>query len=109
MQQLSRPGTNAVITTSAPASGRQGELMQFKAAPEQLHTHPTMADFWVQQGWYKTRGDGTVRLTRANWVDSFGARSEAVRFLVEKVLKKDPRDMTADDFDSNRLCGLLTT
>jgi hypothetical protein len=69
---------------------------------------PTMADFWIKQGWYKPMKDGSKKLTRADWRQGSGIREDAVRFLVDKVLRKDPRDITQDDFYSNRLSGLLT-
>jgi hypothetical protein len=99
MQQLSGPGTT--ISASRPAE----ELSRFKAAPEQRR--PTMDDFWIQQGWYRKRSDGTIKLRAAKWKDNPHVRREAVRFLAEKVLKKDPRDITHDDFNLNRLGGLL--
>jgi len=51
--------------------------------------------------------DGSKKLKYADWREGFGIREEAVRFLVERVLKKEPRDITLEDFESNRLGGLL--
>ncbi|MDE1860103.1 MAG: hypothetical protein KGH72_00100 [Candidatus Micrarchaeota archaeon] len=62
-----------------------------------------MGEFWRQQGW--VNADGT--LSRARWADS-GTRVAAIRFLVENVLDKDPREVTNEDFRSNGLWGLLT-
>ncbi len=67
----------------------------------------TMTDFWIKQGWYKPMKDGGKKLTQADWRMAEGIRLDAVRFLVEKVLRKDSRDITVEDFNSNRLCGLL--
>ena len=66
-----------------------------------------MDDFWIQNGWYKVMRDGSKKLTQAEWRQGMGIREEAVRFLVEKVLRKDPRDITGKNFESNRLGGLL--
>ena len=62
----------------------------------------TMADFWIMKGWVKE--DGT--LAPAPWKYDTGARKEAVKFLVENVLKKDPRDISALDFQYNRLSAV---
>ncbi|MEM2963007.1 MAG: hypothetical protein QXW70_02785 [Candidatus Anstonellales archaeon] len=84
-----------------------------------------MVDFWVQNGWYKISGRSYsssasdvlviisglpryVRLTRGRWTEE-STRIAAVKFLVEEVLKKDPRDITQFDFHSNRLAGLLNS
>ncbi len=72
----------------------------------------TMKDFWVQMGWYKEvydRATGTRvrRFTYAKWKDDEQTQHDAVRFLVEEVLQKDPRDVTERDFYENRLTGLL--
>ncbi|MBI5332664.1 MAG: hypothetical protein HZB65_03760 [Candidatus Aenigmarchaeota archaeon] len=67
----------------------------------------TMEDFWIEMDWYKTQKNGTIKLTKAKWKDNELVKEDAVRFLIEKVLHKDPRDITTDDFYDNRLCGLL--
>jgi hypothetical protein len=66
-----------------------------------------MADFWIRHGWYVPMEEGKAKLTYAKWGQDSDIRKEAVRFLVEKVLKKNPRDVTAEDFKSNRLGGLF--
>ena len=66
----------------------------------------TMDDFWGIQGWYKALKNSTGRFLKAKWKDDPEVRAEAVKFLV-KVLHKDPRDITKEDFHSNRLTGLL--
>lgn len=71
-----------------------------------LQAKPTMADFWINHGWFKVK-DGSKKLTRADWRMAEGIRRDAVRFLVEKVLGKEPRDITLEEFHSNRLRGLL--
>lgn len=68
--------------------------------------NPTMDDFWIMKGWYREDRFG-IKLTRAKWQDEPDARTEAVRFLIEEVLKKDPRDTVREDFGSNRLGGLM--
>jgi hypothetical protein len=68
--------------------------------------NPTMADFWLEQGWY-TKKQGVLKLRRADWKNNPQLRSKAVRFLVGEVLKKKPKDMVTEDFDSNFLGGLL--
>ena len=72
-----------------------------------ISTLVTMDDFWVSKGWYKCTHNG-IKLTRAKWSEDSAARSVAVKFLVEEVLKKKPRDITQTDFYNNRLNGLLT-
>ena len=71
------------------------------------HTHTkqarapkSMDDFWMQQGWYKKRGG------RAEWHPKW-VRRDAIRFLVNDVLRKDPREITKEDFRNNKLGGLL--
>ena len=63
---------------------------------------PTMYDWFAEMGWIDKRGN-----TRGRWNDEPLAMTEAVRFLVDKVLKKDPRDIMKKDFKSNCLDGLL--
>ncbi len=77
-----------------------------KYTPRVSEENPTMEDFWIMQGWYTEDRSG-IRLTLAKWKDDEGTQKEAVRFLVEKILKKPPRDITQDNFNSNRLGGLL--
>lgn len=77
-----------------------------KYVPQVSEEDPTMDDFWIMQGWYKEDRAG-IRLIRAKWEENEKARADAVRFLVEKVLKKDPRGLTTEDFRSNRLSGLI--
>jgi len=77
-----------------------------KYTPVASQTNPTMDDFWIAQGWYKQDRIG-IKLTYASWKDDEKVRIDAVRFLVEKVLKKDPRDITLREFASNRLTGLI--
>ena len=92
---------------ATPASGipkPAPALAKFKAEPDK---QVTMVDFWIQNGWYKKMKDSSIKLGRADWRGTSSIREEAVRFLVEKVLKKDPRDITQEDFYSNRLGGLL--
>ena len=67
----------------------------------------TMEDFWIEQGWFKTMRGG-IKLVRAKWDSDPAIMNGAVKFLVEEVLGKDPRDMTREDFISNRLSGLLS-
>ncbi len=66
-----------------------------------------MANFWIKHGWYKVVKGVDKKLTKADWRMGEGIRQDAVRFLVEKVLRKDPRDIIEKDFHSNRLRGLL--
>jgi hypothetical protein len=75
---------------------------------EGIVTNSTMADFWIKHEWYKTMKDGNIKLTRADWRMGESIRQDAIKFLVEKVLTKDPLDITNEDFYSNRLSGLLT-
>ncbi|MCP4648296.1 MAG: hypothetical protein GY852_11305 [bacterium] len=77
-----------------------------KYTPVASQTNQTMDDFWIAQGWYKQDRIG-IKLTLAKWKGDPWVRTEAVKFLVEKVLKKDPRDITQNDFTSNRLGGLI--
>jgi len=78
-----------------------------KYTPVPSFTNQTMDDFWILQGWYKQDRIG-IELGKAGWKDDPSVRKAAVRFLVEKVLKKDPRDITQKDFYSNRLSGLIS-
>jgi len=75
-----------------------------KSAPDARHK--TMDDFWKAQGWHKRTRLG-LKFVRAKWERKPKLRKEAVRFLVEEVLRKDPRDVTKEDFVRNRLHGLL--
>ncbi|MDE1860484.1 MAG: hypothetical protein KGH72_02085 [Candidatus Micrarchaeota archaeon] len=114
-------GTRRVIRPDDPVSalqevlrlgGNTGEAIDrhqqpkpiTESTPHFMQPTDTMDYFWRMQGWVNE--DGT--LAGANWADSpESTRIAAVRFLVEKVLKKDPRGVTARDFSSNRLWGLL--
>ncbi len=73
----------------------------------------TMEDFWIEMGWYKevydrTAGKKVRRLTNGRWKDDEQTQQYAIRFLVDEVLHRDPRDVTDNDFYRNRLSGLLT-
>jgi hypothetical protein len=66
-----------------------------------------MENFWVMKGWFLPTEDGGRVLTSAGWSAGETVRQEAVRFLVENVLCKDPREVTFEDFASNGLKALL--
>ena len=66
----------------------------------------TMECFWVQQGWYR-KVQGGIRLKTGKWDDPTVC-AKAVRFLVDFVLAKDPREVTREDFNKNMLRGLLS-
>lgn len=66
----------------------------------------TMDCFWVQQGWYR-KVPGGILLKTGKWKDP-AVCAGAVRFLVDFVLAKDPREVTREDFNKNRLRGLLS-
>lgn len=68
----------------------------------------TMDDFWVLQGWYKVH-EGHIVRTPAEWDKNPEVRLDAVRFLVDEVLRVDPRDVLGVDFRNNGLEGLLVT
>ncbi len=73
----------------------------------------TMEDFWVEMGWYtevydRALGRRIRKLTQGKWKDDEQAQQDAVRFLVDKVLRKGPQGVTQEDFRGNRLGGLLT-
>ena len=78
-----------------------------KYTPVPSLTNPTMDDFWILQGWYKDDRIG-IKLTLAKWQDDEKVQRDAIRFLVDRVLKKTPRDIAQGDFHSNRLSGLLS-
>jgi|GEM_PF-6133397 len=89
----------------------QREVESFKLAPEPtpraITQRPaTMEDFWIEQGWYRIDRNGW-KLIRAKWNEDDEVRVEAIRFLVEQVLQKDPKDVTFDDFRKNKLGGVL--
>ena len=67
----------------------------------------TMVDFWISHGWVKPNRDGWFRLSTAKWKYSPEVRREAIRFLIEDVLKKNYKKMTTDDFHNNRLNAML--
>lgn len=68
----------------------------------------TMDDLWIEMGWFKRNNkDGSVRLTSARWNEDEQARITAVRYLINHVIRKDPRDITYRDFVGNRLSGLI--
>jgi hypothetical protein len=93
--------------TSKPTGAIQ-PTSAFRSKPPQCESaRVTMADFWIQHGWYKPMHDGSKKLIRADWNQDPGIRKDAVRFLVGKVLRKDHRDVVLEDFESNRLRGLL--
>ncbi len=96
-----------IIQPGQSAIGRPG--VKEPAAEGLAQAKATMDDFWIKHGWYKPMKDGSKKLTYADWCMGEGIRQDAVRFLVEKVLRKDPRDITYEDFESNRLGGLLTS
>lgn len=75
--------------------------------PVPSQANPTMDDFWIMQGWYKDDRRG-IRLTRARWREGESVQKKAVRFMLDEVLRKDPRDVRRRDFDSNRLSGLFS-
>ncbi len=63
-------------------------------------------------GWYEYEYDSLSgrhvrKLTNASWQDE-RVRIDAVKFLVEEVLQKGPRDITVSDFRRNRLEGLIS-
>jgi len=80
---------------------------KFKQDPES-GPKCTMDDFWIRHGWHKRTMNGGFSLTKGKWEGSPNVRRDAIRFLAEEVLKKDPRDMIYDDFYSNRLSGLMS-
>lgn len=70
----------------------------------------TMEDFWIEMGWHKEvydrdSGRRVRKLVRGKWKDDEQAQQDAIRFLVDEVLQKDPRDVTQEDFHGNRLWG----
>jgi hypothetical protein len=67
----------------------------------------TMDDFWISHGWVKRTRDGWFRLSTGKWKNSPCVRREAIRFLVETVLKKDCKEMITDYFHHNRLNAML--
>lgn len=87
--------------------GGRPRLAQFKSGPDVPARSHTMAEFWIKQGWYRREGRLIV-LKRAQWEAAPETRSAAVRFLVEKVLHKDPREVTDRDFRENMLSGMLS-
>jgi len=86
------------------------EVEKFKLSPEptprEISGKTTMEDFWIEEGWYKVDRNGW-RLTPGKWKDDEETRIRAIKFLVEVVLRKDPRDVTSEDLNSNKLRGLL--
>ena len=66
----------------------------------------TMDDFWIEQGWFRSTRYG-IRLTRAKWQDDPETMNRAVKFLIEEVLKIDPRNLRVEHFHDNRLRGLI--
>ncbi len=124
--EVQRKGRTATISITIPSQGvmerriagmkAQSTPIAKEVQPFKLPSEPTprslsertatMEDFWVEQGWYKIDRHGW-RLTNASWSEGDAVRRKAVRFLVDKVLQKNPREMISPDFLSNRLCGLL--
>ncbi|MDD5340572.1 MAG: hypothetical protein PHV13_04980 [Candidatus ainarchaeum sp.] len=74
--------------------------------PDRLPAKDTMEHFWIQHGW-GIRSRHGIRLRNPQWKGAENTRRDAVRFLVDKVVKKEPRDMVQNDFKRNRLRGLL--
>lgn len=97
--------------------------------------HPNgcrMDEFYIEHGWYRAVGvlmnkdliekwhargswdlilrsidEGEVKLGHARWKEYPDIAEEAVVFLVERVVRKAPREVTAHDFKDNRLSGIL--
>ncbi len=87
---------------------RRTELTLMKRARDmEANGMRSMEDFWIAKGWYRVDEHGEIRLKFAKWSGDEQAQVEAIRLLV-KILGKDPRHMTLDDFVSNRLGGLIT-
>ncbi len=61
------------------------------------------------QGWYRKEkyNQRGIRLTNAKWKDDPQVQVEAIKFLIERVLKKPPKEVTWNDFCSNRLSRLI--
>jgi hypothetical protein len=76
-----------------------------KYTPQVSRSNPTMEDFWILMGWYRRDKLG-AEFTRPDWTEDSN-RVEAIRFLVEKVLKKHPSKITQKDFHSNKLRKML--
>ncbi len=93
-------------TTSITEADIQTPRIQEPARPPRQPTN-TMEDFWHMQGWVKTNKYGETTLEQGAWHDDVDVQVDAIRFLVEKVLGKNPRDVTNGDFRSNKLGGLL--
>lgn len=77
-----------------------------KLIKERANGKRDMEDFWIENDWLKWDEHGAVTFSRAIWKES-ETRIKGIRYLVETVLGKDPRDMKALDFRRNRLNGLL--
>jgi hypothetical protein len=69
---------------------------------------PTMDDFWMEMGWFEKSRDGSLKLRRAKWKGNEQVQITAIRYTVNCVLAKNPRDMVGEDFENNKLCGLLS-
>ena len=61
-----------------------------------------MYAWFEKKGWLTKRGK-----TWGQWGENPDAMAEAVMYLVDVALKKDPRDIRVEDFTSNHLGGLL--
>ncbi len=86
----------------------EGFKLPSEPTPRAISQRPaTMEDFWIEQGWYVIDSNGW-KLKRASWEGREDIRLEAVRFLIDQVLQKDPREVTQNDFYSNKLRGVLS-
>jgi len=82
------------------------DLVTSGAIRDSIHS-PCMEDFWLKKGWYR-EDEFSLRLINAKWAESPEAGREAMRFLVRKVLCKEPKRLSRDDVFLNGLSGLLT-
>jgi hypothetical protein len=115
---IKAPGRNA----DKKIQNLEGELSAekafsgYKPAPDMimegaLHDSirsPCMEDFWLQKGWYR-EDEFSLHIINAKWAENPEAGREAMRFLVRKVLCKDPSKVSNDDIFLNGLMGLITT
>jgi hypothetical protein len=67
----------------------------------------TMDDFWIGMGWFRTERDRSLKLTHAKWKDDEQAQVIAIRYMVNRILTKDPRNITNENFADNRLQVLI--
>ncbi len=99
-----------------PSSAAYGHEAGQKAAADlaplkrrddaQLEGVQSMEAFWIAKGWYIIGEGGGLRLMPARWHEEPQSKAQAARALA-RILEKDPRDITARDFISNRLDGLI--